>query len=67
MKKNLVTGCAGFLGSHHCIALLKKSYKVLCVDNFNTGTKKNITIFGTGTQTISFCYEDDLINSSTNK
>lgn len=67
MKKILVTGGAGFLDLHLCIALYKKSYKVLCVDNFNTGTKKNITLFGIGTQTTSFCYVDDLINSSTNK
>jgi UDP-glucuronate decarboxylase len=42
MKKIIVTGGAGFLGSHLCRELLEKNHKVLCVDNFYTGTKKNI-------------------------
>ena len=41
-KKVLVTGGAGFLGSHLCAALLKKEYEVLCLDNFFTGRKANI-------------------------
>ena len=43
MKKNvLVTGGAGFIGSHLCEALLKKGFRVFCVDNLITGRKENI-------------------------
>lgn len=42
MKKILVTGGAGFLGSHLCERLLDKGHEVLCVDNFFTGSKANI-------------------------
>ena len=38
----LVTGGAGFLGSHLCGRLVREGYDVLCVDNFYTGTKRNI-------------------------
>ena len=42
VKRVLVTGGAGFLGSHLCSALLDKGYEVLCLDNFFTGRKVNI-------------------------
>jgi len=42
MKKILVTGGAGFLGSHLCDRLVKDGHHVLCVDNYFTGSKKNI-------------------------
>jgi UDP-glucuronate decarboxylase len=41
-KKVLVTGGAGFLGSHLCERLLAQGHEVLCVDNFFTGTRRNI-------------------------
>jgi UDP-glucuronate decarboxylase len=42
MKRILVTGGAGFLGSHLCERLLASGSDVLCVDNFFTGNKENI-------------------------
>jgi len=42
MDKILVTGGAGFLGSHLCDRLVKAGSDVLCVDNFFTGGKQNI-------------------------
>jgi len=42
MKKILVTGGAGFLGSHLCDRLVQQGHHVLCMDNYFTGTKKNI-------------------------
>lgn len=42
MKKILVTGGAGFLGSHLCERLLKDGNEVICIDNYFTGRKKNI-------------------------
>ena len=41
-KRSLVTGGAGFLGSHLCERLVAEGHDVLCVDNFYTGTKDNI-------------------------
>jgi UDP-glucuronate decarboxylase len=43
MKKILVTGGAGFLGSHLCDRLVSQGHHVLCVDNYFTGSKNNIT------------------------
>lgn len=39
----LITGGAGFLGSHLCDALIEKGHDILCVDNFFTGSKNNIS------------------------
>jgi UDP-glucuronate decarboxylase len=41
-KKILVTGGAGFLGSHLCDRLIAEGHDVLCVDNFFTGNKQNV-------------------------
>jgi len=45
MKRILVTGGAGFLGSHLCGTLLDQGHDVLCLDNFFTGRKENIVSF----------------------
>lgn len=42
MKRVLVTGGAGFLGSHLCDRLIARGDDVLCVDNFFTGSKRNV-------------------------
>lgn len=42
MKRILVTGGAGFVGSHLCKSLLNQGNEVICVDNFFTGRKSNI-------------------------
>jgi UDP-glucuronate decarboxylase len=42
MKRIMVTGGAGFLGSHLCEALLRRGDEVLCVDNYFTGSRRNI-------------------------
>ena len=42
MKRILVTGGAGFLGSHLCESLLNSGNEVICVDNFYTGRKANL-------------------------
>ena len=42
-NKSLITGGAGFLGSHLCDALIKEGHDVLCVDNFFTGNKDNVS------------------------
>ncbi|WP_428977964.1 UDP-glucuronic acid decarboxylase family protein [Lichenibacterium ramalinae] len=41
-KRVLITGGAGFVGSHLCEALLERGHEVLCVDNFYTGSRRNV-------------------------
>ena len=43
MKKVLITGAAGFLGSHLCDRFIKESFYVIGMDNFITGDEKNIS------------------------
>ena len=42
MPTSLVTGGAGFLGSHLCEALLAKGHRVICLDNLETGSLANV-------------------------
>ena len=41
-ERNIVTGGAGFLGSHLIDNLMRKGHEVICIDNFSTGSKENI-------------------------
>jgi UDP-glucuronate decarboxylase len=41
-RRVLVTGGAGFIGSHLCDRLLERGDEVLCADNFYTGTRRNV-------------------------
>ena len=45
MSRYLVTGGAGFIGSHLCESFLKQGHEVLCMDNYSTGAKQNIGAF----------------------
>lgn len=42
MKRILVSGGAGFIGSHLCTRLINEGYSVICLDNFFTGSQKNV-------------------------
>ena len=43
VKRVLITGGAGFLGSHLCEVLVERGHDVVCVDNFFTGSRRNIS------------------------
>jgi dTDP-glucose 4,6-dehydratase len=45
MARYLVTGGAGFIGSHLCESFLAQGHEVLCMDNYSTGAKHNISSF----------------------
>src|ERR671918_556860 len=45
MSRYLVTGGAGFIGSHLCESLLKQGHEVICMDNYSTGAQQNIAGF----------------------
>jgi dTDP-glucose 4,6-dehydratase len=57
MPTSLVTGGAGFLGSHLCDALIERGHRVICVDNFDTGSLQNIGHLRDG-QTFRFMHAD---------
>lgn len=59
--KILVTGGAGFLGSHLCENLLERNHEVICLDNYFTGSEKNISHL-LGNPRFQFVY-GDVINS----
>ena len=45
MAKYLITGGAGFIGSHLCESFLKQGHEVVCIDNYSTGAQENIGSF----------------------
>jgi len=53
----LVTGGAGFIGSHLCEYLINKDYKVICVDNLSTGSSDNISVLK-NSKSFKFINED---------
>jgi UDP-glucuronate decarboxylase len=54
MRRTLVTGGAGFLGSHLCTRLIEDGHHVICLDNFYTGDPENVAHLMTGERARSF-------------
>ena len=50
MARILITGGAGFIGSHLCESFLKRGDEVLCMDNFSTGSRENVASFSSNTR-----------------
>ena len=60
MKKYLVTGGAGFIGSHLCERLMQENNHVICLDNFYNGNLNNIR--GLFNNKNFYFVEDDILN-----
>ena len=60
MPTSLVTGGAGFLGSHLCEALLERGHRVVCIDNLETGSLANIAHLRD--QAFTFVHHDAIVH-----
>jgi dTDP-glucose 4,6-dehydratase len=58
MARIVITGGAGFIGSHLCDYLLKKGHEIICIDNLITGDKSNITHLIDRNQKFTFIEQD---------
>ena len=59
----LITGGAGFIGAHLCQKLLASNYRVICLDNFITGSRDNLKTFSKDNNfSLEFCNVSDRIN-----
>src|SRR5574341_1890253 len=57
MARVLITGGAGFIGSHLCESFLKRGDEVLCMDNFSTGAGDNVAAFASHPR-FTFAHQD---------
>ena len=54
MKQILITGGAGFIGSHLCARLLEEGNEVICLDNYFTGSKENVILYRSKPRSMRF-------------